>query len=175
VVTGNLLRNWMDPRVFSPYGEQSVGIFVHCDWGNSVEIPTRNVVISGNVLVRDPYPANVRPLGINLTGTVDGVTVTGNVVRGGLVGCAVTDIQGAKSRHAPQAVAITGNIFEGQNASLWVDGETPMSVLFSANNFAPAASGGTVGHFGEKTAGVWFKGNVAPKGKLPAKMAEIFK
>jgi hypothetical protein len=45
-----------------------------------------------------------------------------------------------------------------------------MSVLFSANQFAPSARDGVLGHFGEKTQGVWFKGNVAPKDKLPAKM-----
>jgi polygalacturonase len=170
VVTGNLISNWMDPRVLSPYGEQSVGIFIHCDWGNSVEIPTRNIVVSGNVLVRDRYPANVRPVGISLTGTVDGVSVTGNVVRGGFVGCAVTDVGGDKVRYAPQAVSITGNSFLGQKASLWVDSETPMSVLFSANNFTPSVDEGSIGHIGEKTQGVWLQGNVAPHDKLPAKM-----
>jgi parallel beta-helix repeat protein len=166
VLSGNLLSNWMDPRVLSPYGEQSVGIFIHCDWGNSVEIPTRNITVTGNVLVRDPYPANVRPIGISLTGTVEAVSVTGNVVRGGLVGCAVTDVKGAKSRYAPQAVSISGNVFQDQKLSFWVDGEVPMSVLFSANQFAPSAGEGELGHFGEKTQGVRFKGNVAPKGNL---------
>ena len=170
VLSGNLLSNWMDPRVLSRYGEQSVGIFIHCDWGNSVEIPTRNIAISGNVLVRDPYPAHVRPVGISITGTVEGVTVSGNVVRGGHTGCAVTDVKGEKRRYAPQAVSITGNVFEDQKLSFWVDGEAPMSVLFSANHFAPSAGEGVLAHFGRQTQGVWFKGNVAPKDKLPAKM-----
>jgi hypothetical protein len=79
-------------------------------------------------------------------------------------------VGGDKVRYAPQAVSITGNSFLGQKASLWVDSETPMSVLFSANNFAPSVGEGSIGHIGEKTQGVWFQGNVAPHDKLPAKM-----
>ena len=109
-------------------------------------------------------------MGISITGTVEGVTVSGNVIRGGHTGCAVTDIKGEKRRYAPQAVSITGNVFQDQKLSLWVDGEVPMSVLFSANQFASSARDGGLGHFGQQTQGVWFKGNVVPKDKLPAKM-----
>lgn len=170
IVTGNHISNWMDPRVLSPYCEQAVGVFVHCDWGVSVKIPTRNIVISGNVLVRDPHPDNVRPIGIGFAGTVEGATVTGNIVRGGLVGCSISEVKGDQTNCAPQAVALTGNVFQGQGQSLYISGEAAMSVLFTANTFAPSDGKGMAAFVDKKTKGVGFTGNVGPKDRLPEQM-----
>ena len=166
VITGNTLSNWMDPRVLSPYGVQSVGIFVHCDWGNSTEIPTRDIVISGNMLIRDQFPSHVRPVGISVTGTVDGVTIAGNVVSGGHTGLAVADIQGKTNRFSPRNVVITGNVFKGQKLSMWIESLIPMSTIVSAN-FFELDSDGEIAHFGEKTQGVKFIHNTITRGKLP--------
>ena len=166
VIIGNTLSNWMDPRVLSPYGVQSVGIFVHCDWGNSIEIPTRNIVISGNMLIRDEYPSHVRPVGISVTGTVDGIAITGNVVSGGHTGLAVTDIQGKAKRFSPRNVSITGNVFKGQQLSLWIESLIPMPTIVSSN-FFDLATDGDIAHFGEKTEGVKFTNNTIARGKLP--------
>jgi polygalacturonase len=166
LVTGNTLSNWMDPGVLSPYAEQAVGIFVHCDWGNSLEIPTRNVVISGNLLIRDEYPPKVRPVGISVIGTVDGASIAGNVVCGGQTGLAVTDIKGQGKRFAPRNVVITGNVFKGQKLSLWIDSAIAMPVLVSSNIFDPECDG-QIAHFGEKTQGVKFTNNAVMRGKLP--------
>ena len=166
VVTGNTLNNWMDPRVPGGTGEQAVGIFVHSDWGVSLDIPTRDIVISGNVLTRDEYPPSVRPVGISVAGAVDGVVVANNMVAGGNTGFAATDVAGKEKRYSPRNLAVTGNVFKGQRLSLWIDSTAPMPALVSLNLF-DLDSDGDIAHFGEKTQGVTFTGNTITRGKLP--------
>ncbi len=146
VVTGNLIRNWLDPKVnFYDFGDfrQAVGIFVHTDWGlDQVRtIPTRNVTVSGNTLVCDydyellpgqqgsanPVAAEIyySPIGIQVTGDlVRNVTVTGNTVTGGAKGFYLSSlapfgelVQSAVLDGTPQNVTCVGNTFSGQKYS----------------------------------------------------------
>ena len=148
-VSGNLIRNWLDPEVnFYETGgfKQSVGIFVHTDWGIIRDIPTQNVTIAGNTLVCDydftlipaqqetdsPKTAEIylSPIGIQVTGDlVRNVTVTGNTVTGGAKGFYLSSLEpfdtpakDSRLDGTPQFVTCVGNTFSGQKyASVEVD------------------------------------------------------
>ena len=169
-VAGNRIANWLDPRVLPGYCEQAVGVFVHCDWGVSATIPTRNIVVKDNVLVRDPFPDGVRPIGVNIAGTVTGATISGNVVRGGLVGCAVSDVKDGDKRYGPQDIAFSNNVVAGQRLTLTVDGAAAMGVLFANNVFSPVEGRDPVAHVSDAVGGVRFANNAGPRDRFPPQM-----
>lgn len=167
-VSGNRLRNWMNPQVVGNQARQAVGLFIHSDWGVSVELPTRDIVAVGNTLLYDADGGGgVRPVGISVAGNVDGAVIAGNIVKGGETGMAVTDIEAKGARLSPRNVSVTGNVFTGQRLTLWLESLGPMGVSLSQNRFDPAG-GGSLGHFGEKTEGVTCENNTVVKGALPS-------
>lgn len=163
-VSGNLIRNWLDSAInFDKVSKfkQTVGIFVHTDWGIIRNIPTENITISGNTLICDydyvlsqeqqetnhPKQADIyySPIGIQITGDlVKNVTVTGNTVKGGAKGFYVSSLGpfGVKgtdgfSDGTPQNITCVGNTFQSQTyASLEVDSrEVAIKGLISNNLF----------------------------------------
>jgi len=165
-VTGNNLSNWMDRDVFGHSATQAVGIFIHSDWGVSLDIPADNIVVSGNILVCDKTHPDVRPVGINVAGGVDGVVISDNIVSGGTTALAITDIAGKSKRYAPQNVSVTGNVFKEQQSVLWIESGIPMSAVLSQNIWSPLPDG-VVAHFGLKTTGVKLINNTLTRGHLP--------
>ena len=148
-VSGNIIHDWLDPVVnFYESGnfKQTVGIFVHTDWGLLRDIPTENITITGNTLVYDhdfvllpdqqetASPENAEiyfsPIGIQVTGDlVRNVTVVGNTVTGGAKGFYLSSLEpfNAEAKNekldgTPQFVTCVGNTFSGQKyAAIEVD------------------------------------------------------
>ena len=165
-VKDNTVCNWMDRDVFHHPASQAVGVFIHSDWGVSLDIPTADITVAGNSLLYDKSHAGVRPVGINIAGGVDGVIVSSNTVSGGTTALAMTDIAGKTKRYAPHNVSIIDNVFKESKSSMWIESKIPMSAIISRNTFSPH-SDGPIAHFGEKTQGVKFQNNTVTRGVLP--------
>ena len=162
---------------------QSVGIFIHPDL--IPDLPTRNIVVTGNTIIRDPHPAGRRPIAIEVMGTTDTVNITGNTIVGGM--CALSlgqlwayatpeeykKIIENTARHtikgnplAPQNVIFANNICRDQTGPwLYIDSRLPMSAMITGNIFTPKENTPVV--FGELTRGVVFTNNVFSSGDFP--------
>ena len=165
-VKDNNVYNWMDRDVFSHPTTQAVGIFIHSDWGVSLDIPTSDITVTGNSLLYNKSHSGVCPVGINIAGGVDGVIISSNKVSGGTTALALTDIAGKTKRYAPHKILITDNVFKESKNSMWIESEIPMSAVISQNTFSPLTDG-PIAHFGGKTQGVEFRNNTITCGTLP--------
>ena len=174
VISNNIIRNWLDPDGAiegEPKQEgQACGIFVHPDWPNSVTMPTQDITITGNIVVRDDYRQGLRPVCLEIHGNVEGVTVSGNLFTGGHIGCAlVSDNQTTEGNPARvRDVVVTGNVWRGQKMlSMWLGGKLPVGAFLMGNEFRPATPETLIAHMDAGTLGLSFLYNIFPWGRFP--------
>lgn len=175
VVSGNVIRDWLSnafPQEKSGV-RQAVGVFIHTDWGvkGALSIPTSEITITGNTLVHGPFPKNCRPVCIEITGTVSGVTVSGNTVKGGQMALAMNGLAVRKPAHpggalpAPRDVVVADNVFRDQSNLFWIGGATPVISGLVANNvFSPAPDAGV--HLAAGLRGLVITGNLFQGGRF---------
>ena len=197
VVTGNIIKNWLDLTLHKEIAEkgydpsktapkQTVGIFVHPDL--RPEVPTRNISIIGNTIIHDPVPAGVHPICIEVIGVSIGVNITGNTLIGGHTALSIGQIwaygdirgyiktiesvAGSKKKappSAPQNVLFANNTCMDQSGAwIYTDSLKPMSVMITANIFAP--KDGATAVLGKQTKGLVFNDNTFRSGRFPEKL-----
>jgi len=152
VISANTVHNW---NAYVPGRTQtgrSIGIFVHLDWGLTVSIPTRNITVTGNLVIYDaPLAKGLQPAALEVTGDVDGANITGNTLIGSYQAFDLheqpydnfyknrIDKQPAVGPQTPQNVVFCGNVCRGQTGNaLEISSVLPMTALISNNVFAPA-------------------------------------
>jgi len=182
VVQGNTIKDW------SAISGQSVGIFIHPDWGVTVTVPTRNVTVTGNLVNYDiPLPSGFTPIAMQVSGNVDGVNITGNTLLGTYQGVLISEqsydsyydsrsdqsLPPAGDPQAPQNVIFNDNIVRGQSGnsiSVTTTTSLPITAVISNNTFTPAGTASftfSVSHPGDiQFSGNTFQSNNASSGML---------
>ncbi|BBI31969.1 S-layer homology domain-containing protein [Cohnella abietis] len=157
VIDGNTIKNWNVPH--GPNNAQigqSVGVFVHPDWGISTFIPTEDVVITGNTVIYDKQlPVGITPIGIEVTGNVDTASITGNQIIGAYRGFYLREQPydifytnrpdqrvDENASMAPRNVVFSSNVIRGQKSSvLKVESAIVMPALIANNIFTSSSTG----------------------------------
>lgn len=152
VISGNTVHNWNALVPGFKQTTRSIGIFIHPDWGLTVAPTTRNVTVTGNlVLYDDPLAPGIEPAAMEVTGTVDGVNITGNTLIGSYQALLVREQiydqyymtrvnkVAPESPQAPQNIVFSSNLCQGQTGSgIEITSKIPVTALISNNTFAPA-------------------------------------
>lgn len=172
IISNNVVRNWNSPHFTGMVTGSSVGIFVHPDWGISTAIPTRDVLITGNLVMFDvPVPPGTTPKGIEVTGNSDTVTVNANQIIGGYCGFFLREQcydqfyrarpdKRVAANNTPRNIIFSNNICRGQEGRyLWLDSATPLPALLTGNLFAPADGGTAMINVPATASQVAFRGN----------------
>jgi len=152
VISGNTVRNWNSYNPGRKQTGRSIGIFVHLDWGLTVATPTRDITVTGNLVIYDaPLAEGLQPAAMEVTGGVDGANITGNTLVGSWQALELREQpydqyynnrinkDPAVGPQTPQNVVFCNNVCRGQTGDvLDVSSALPMTAVISNNVFAPA-------------------------------------
>ncbi len=183
-LTGNIVRNWNAPKMDDlSQVPQSVGIFVHPDWGITTFVPTRNIILTGNIVIYDqPLDAGITPNCIEVAGNCDSVVITGNTVIGAFRGFVLREqpydqyfnarldkrVQ-EKTPMSPQNVVFSNNVVRGQTGEyLQVSSGKTITSVISGNIFAPAKTGVMTINVPVNNSNVSITGNTFQDGHITA-------
>lgn len=157
-VRGNRVLNWN-----APHGAggttmlgQTVGIFVHPDWGISTNPPTARIDITENEIRSDVvFPSGVTPNAIEITGNTEDVVVSHNIISGGHRGVYVReqtydtywvnrpDQTPAVGGDIPRDITISDNTVSGQSGTyLMLETSAAMPTSIEGNSFSGASTVG---------------------------------